>query len=255
MRQTTLVVLAHPERGSFCGAWAEASAAAAAAQGDRVLWSDLYGMGFHPAEGPERYAAPPAPFDALKAQEQAAAAGNLPPEIAAEVDKIRAADRIVIHFPIWWFAPPAMLKGWCDRALVHGLLHDVDRRFDTGPLGGKRALCCVTTGARATEAGPDGKEGETRLLLWPLAYTLRYCGMEVAEPLIVHGVHGYHEGAGKAALDARLPQVLTDQAAVIAGLEARPLLPFNADTDFDADGRLKPDAPSHWPFIRHQAPG
>jgi NAD(P)H dehydrogenase (quinone) len=28
-------------------------------------------------------------------------------------------------------------------------------------------------------------------------------------------------------------------------------MPFNADTDFDAEGRLRPDAPSHWPFIRH----
>lgn len=112
MGQTILIVLAHPERRSFCGAWAEASAAAAEAMGDRVLWSDLYGMGFHPAEGPERHADPPRPFDPLKAQEQAAAAGLLPADVAAEVDKIRAADRIVFHFPIWWFAPPAILKGW-----------------------------------------------------------------------------------------------------------------------------------------------
>lgn len=252
MERTTLIVLAHPERGSFCGAWAEASAEAAEAEGDRVLWSDLYRMGFHPAEGPGRYGAPPSPFDTLKAQEQAAASGDLPADVMAEVEKIRAADRIVFHFPIWWFAPPAMLKGWCDRALVHGLLHDVDRRFDTGLLRGKRALFCVTAGARDSEAGPDGKEGETRLLLWPLAHTLRYCGMDVAEALIVHGVHGYNKGARKAALEARLRAVLADQRGVIAGLGARPLMPFNTDADFDAEGRLRRDAPSHWPFIRHQ---
>jgi len=244
-------VLAHPERQSFCGAWAEASAAAAEATGDRVLWSDLYGLGFDPAEGPEHYAAPPAPFDTLKAQEQAAS-GHLPADVAAEADKIRAADRIVFHFPLWWFAPPAMLKGWCDRCLVHGLLHDVGRRFDTGLLRGKRALFCVTTGARATESGPDGKEGETRLLLWPLAYTLRYCGMDVAEPVLAHGVHGYHEGAGKAALEARVADVLAAQAGVMAGLDDRPCHRFNADTDFDGEGRLRPEAPSHWPFIRHR---
>jgi NAD(P)H dehydrogenase (quinone) len=249
--RTTLIVLAHPERRSFCGAWAEASAAAAGAAGDRVLWSDLYAQGFHPAEGPGRYTEPPEPFDPLKAQEWASARGMLPADVLAEVEKIRAADRIVFHFPLWWFAPPAMLKGWCDRCLVHGLLHDVDRRFDAGLLWGKRALFCVTTGSRATESGPDGKEGETRLLLWPLAYTLRYCGMEVAEPLLVHGVHGYHAGARKAGLEARLAQVLGDQAEVIAGLAERPLLPFNADGEFDAEGRLRADAPSHSPFIRH----
>ncbi|NKX43000.1 NAD(P)H-dependent oxidoreductase [Roseibacterium sp. KMU-115] len=249
--RTTLIVLAHPERGSFCGAWAGASAAAAEAAGDRVLWSDLYAMGFQPAEGPGRYVEPLSPFDPLKAQERAAGAGRLPADVAAEVEKIRAADRVIFHFPLWWFAPPAMLKGWCDRALAHGAVHDVDRRFDTGLLRGKRALLCVTTGARASECGPDGKEGETRLLLWPLAYTLRYCGMEVAEPLIVHGVHGYHEGARKAELEARLEGVLDGQAAVLAGLGDRPLLPFNADAEFDGEGRLKREAPSHWPFIRH----
>jgi NAD(P)H dehydrogenase (quinone) len=200
-------------------------------------------------EGPGQYDDPPAPFDALKAQ--AGAADRLPRDVAAEVAKIRAADRIVFHFPIWWFAPPAILKGWCDRCLPHGVIHDVEHRFDRGRLSGKRALFCVTTGAQASEAGPDGKEGETRLLLWPLAYTLRYCGMAVAEPVLAHGVHGYHEGARKAALEARLAAVLSDQAGVIGGLEARPLWPFNADAEFDAEGRLRRGAPSHSPFIRH----
>ena len=249
---TTLVVLAHPERRSFCGAWAEASAAAAEACGDHVLWSDLYAQGFDPAEGPGHYGASPHRFDPLKAQEDAAAAGRIPTDVAAEVEKLRAADRIVFHFPLWWFAPPAMLKGWCDRALVHGALHDVDRRFDSGLLRGKRALFCVTTGASDAESGPDGKEGDTRLLLWPLAQTLRYCGMDVAEPLIVHGVHGYHHDARRPALEARLADVLAAQAGVIGGLDERALLPFNSDADFDGEGRLRRGAQSHSPFIRHR---
>lgn len=253
MGRVTLIVLAHPERRSFCGAWAEASAAAAAASGDAVLWSDLYGMGFDAAERAALYAAGPDPFDPLKAQEQAAAAQALPRDVVAEVEKIRAADRILFHFPLWWFAPPAILKGWTERCLVHGLLHEVAQRFDRGLLAGKLALFCVSTGAQAGESGPDGKEGETRLLLWPLAQTLRYCGMSVAEPVLAHGVHGYHKGEARAALEARLGAVLAGQAALLEGLEARARLPFNADTDFGADGRLRPDAQSHWPFIRHRA--
>ena len=242
---TTLVVLAHPEARSFTGAWAEASIAGARAAGHRVLVSDLYALGFQAAEGMGMRGAP-LPYDPLKAQESQA----MPADVAAEVAKIEAADRIVFHFPLWWFGPPAILKGWFDRCLVHGVIHDVDNRFDTGRLRGKRALFCVTTGARAAESGPDGKEGDTRLLLWPHAYTLRYCGMDVAQPLLVHGVHGYHEGAAKAALDARLAGVLADQAGVIAALDERALMAFNADSDFDAEGRLRADAPSHSPFIR-----
>jgi NAD(P)H dehydrogenase (quinone) len=108
----------------------------------------------------------------------------------------------------------------------------------------------VTTGADAVETGPGGKEGDTRLLLWPLAYTLRYCGMQVADPVLAHGVHGFHTGAAKAALERRLAGVLTAQPGVIATLDTRATLPFNADSEFDAAGRLRPGAPEHWPFIR-----
>jgi NAD(P)H dehydrogenase (quinone) len=249
-QKTVLIVLAHPERRSFCGSWAEASADAAARTGAQVLWSDLCGMGFDAVEGPRHYPAHHGRFDPLKAQETAAAEGRLPPDVLREVEKIEAADTIVFHFPLWWFGPPAILKGWLDRCLVHGRIHDVDRRFDAGLMRGKRALFCVSTGARASESGPGGKEGETRLLLWPLAYTLRYCGFDVAEPLLAHGVHGYFKGADEAALEARLRGVLESQAGVIEGLGERALMPFNADSDFDAEGRLRPGAPSHTPFIR-----
>jgi NAD(P)H dehydrogenase (quinone) len=75
--------------------------------------------------------------------------------------------------------------------------------------------------------------------------------MDVAEPVLVHGVHGYHTGTRKVDLEARLARVLADQRSVIARLGERALMPFNADADFDGEGRLRRDAPSHWPFIRH----
>jgi NAD(P)H dehydrogenase (quinone) len=134
---------------------------------------------------------------------------------------------------------------------VHGALHDVDHRFDAGRMRASGRCFCVSTGASAVECGPGGKEGETRLLLWPLAYTLRYCGMDVCEPLLVHGVHGYFEGAEETR--ARNPPVRRCwpiRARIIATLDRRPTMPFNADSDFDATGRLRPGAPSHSPFIR-----
>ena len=250
---TTLIVLAHPHRRSFAGDWADASARASAAAGHGVLWSDLSGGQFDPQEGAQHFDPDLSAggFDPLKVHEAAVAAGRLPEDAASEMAKIRQADRIIFHFPIWWFAPPAVLKGWFDRVLMHGALHDVEHRFDRGRCRSKRALFCVTTGASAAESGPDGKEGNTRLLLWPAAQTLRYLGFEIALPEIVHGVHGYHEGAEKAALEARLREVLAAQDELIAGWDARPLIPFNPDADFDAAGRLRRDRPSHSPFIRH----
>lgn len=246
---TILIVLAHPSRQSFNGAWAEASAAACEAAGHEVLWSDLSGDRFSAVEAPQRFGQADGPFDPLKAHEAAVATGTVPGDVAAEVDKIRRADLIIFHFPLWWFAPPAVLKGWFDRALVHGDLHTVEERFDTGRCRGKRALFCVTTGASEVECGPGGKEGDVNMLLWPSAYTLRYLGFASYEPEVVHGVHGYFEGAEEAALQAKLRGVLARQAQLVEALPKRALIPFNSDSDFDSAGRVKADAPRLSPFI------
>jgi len=250
---TTLIVLAHPDRRSFNGAWAEASATACAALGHQVLWSDLGAMGFDAVEGRGHYDGYGAArsFDPLKAQEEAAEAGQIPADVAVEIDKLRQANLVIFHFPIWWFTPPAVLKGWFDRVFLHGALHTVDQRFDSGLFGGKRALFCVTTGASAAESAHNGKEGDIQLLLWPTAQTLRYLGYSVLRPEVVHGVHGYYEGAEETALRQRLRAVLDGQRGMLAGLDARAALAFNADSNFDAEGRLTPDSPSHSPFIRH----
>ncbi|TCL08157.1 NAD(P)H dehydrogenase (quinone) [Shimia isoporae] len=248
---TVLVVSAHPSQGSFTNAWAAATIAAAEADGHDVLRSDLCAMGFDAVERADHYGeAGATAFDPLKAQEAAAAAGRLPAEVAAEVAKIQAAERIVLHFPIWWFAPPAVVKGWCDRVLVQGLLHSVEERFDAGLCGDKSVLFCVSTGASASECGPDGKEGDLMLQLWPLAQTFRYLGMEVLAPVAVHSVHGYFEGDDEVALQTRLSAVLSEQTDVFHNWNIRERVPFNSDEQFDSDGRLKAGAPSYSPFVR-----
>ena len=242
----SLIILAHPGSTSFCASWAQASLSGAKAAGNVVRFRDLYAIGFDPAERGEFYGVD-GPFDPLKAQESL----PLPPDVVELVEDVEWADHLVFHFPIWWFGPPAVLKGWFDRVLVHGRLHDVDHRFDTGRCLGKRALFSVSTGATATECGPDGKEGNARLLLWPAAYALRYCGIDICEPVLAHGVHGYLEGARRTELESRLRKVIAEQATVMATLDNRTLWPFNADNDFGTDGRLLPDAPVHWPFVSH----
>lgn len=250
---TTLIVLAHPDRRSFNGAWADASAAAAQDLGHTVLFSDLYGMGFDPAERASHHPDWDAEtsFDPLKAQEADAHSGNISEPILGEIDKIRQADQIIFHFPMWWFAPPAMLKGWFDRVLLHGALHTVDQRFDTGLCRGKRALFCVTTGSNANESAHNGKEGDVTMLLWPACYTLRYLGFTVLEPKVVHGVHGYHRDDRLTALQNRLKGVLAEHRDLIGSLPTRAEVPFNADSDFE-NGQLRPDRPSHSAFIRHR---
>jgi putative NADPH-quinone reductase len=48
---------------------------------------------------------------------------------AAYQDDVCWADAYVIVHPVWWFAPPAILKGWVDRVLVDGV---AQRQSDNG---------------------------------------------------------------------------------------------------------------------------
>lgn len=249
-----LVVLAHPDHRSFNGSWASASASEASRLGHQVLFSDLCALKFDAVESASHYPKhpPQQPFDPLKVQESIQSLQALPPQVATEVEKVQAADWIIFHFPLWWFAPPAVLKGWFDRVLVHGMLHTVEQRFDTGLFTGKKALLCVTTGASAAECAFNGKEGDIQMLLWPTAYTLRYLGFSVLDHEVIHGVHGYFEGHEQQQLESRLHAALQQHSEVIGHFDERAELPFNPDTDFNELGQLKQTSPSVSPFIRHK---
>ena len=252
---TTLIVQAHPEPESFTACWARASADASRAAGQRVLFSDLVADNFNAVESADRYRdvegyAPESPFDPLKTQENAALENALPEDVVRELNKLQAASRVVVHFPLWWFAPPAVLKGWLDRCLVHGALHTVEQRFDRGLCKNKKVLFCVSTGASVAESSAAGKEGNINWLLWPLAYTFRYLGFTVLQPKVVHSVHGYFEGDEALSLRDRLRETLQAQTSVIEQFDKLEQWQFNSDDDFDSTGTLRPDAPSHSPFIR-----
>ena len=249
---TTLIVTAHPDRYSFNAAWAAKTKEACEIAGDTVLVSDLAEMAFDPVEARRHYPHVKASerFDVLRTQELAAAGGKLPEDVRLEIKKLRRADRIVFHFPLWWFSAPAILKGWFERVLAHGETHSVDQRFDSGQFKGRKAVFCVTTGSRESESAFNGKEGDIQLLLWPLAYALRYVGFTVLIPRVVHGVHGYHRGERAAELEARLTAILESQHSLLSQWEDLPKLEFNSDEDFDSEGRLKTERPSFSPFIR-----
>lgn len=249
------VVLAHPWSGSFNAAWFRRTCEVLQDQGYEVSTSDLFSLGFDPAERGDHYGdyLRGDDFDVLKFQSDAQKTGCLPPDVSREIAKLKQADLVVLHFPLWWFAPPAMLKGWMERVLVHGEFHTSEDRFEDGLAKGW-VLFCVTCGVDEDGGRPDGYEGDTRMLLWPLAFSLFYCGFEVYQPEIAYGVHGFHEGDAKTALEARLHRSLAEHDGLLSGLTNRSLLRFNRKTDFGRDGRLKPGAPIYSPFISHSKP-
>jgi putative NADPH-quinone reductase len=111
------VVFAHPRTDSFNAALHETIVAALRGAGHAVDDLDLYAENFQPA---------------LTAEERGAyhtIGGNLA-GIETYVERLRAADALVISAPTWWYGMPAILKGYFDRVWVPGVA------FELLPRGG-----------------------------------------------------------------------------------------------------------------------
>jgi NAD(P)H dehydrogenase (quinone) len=129
-----LVVVAHPLSNSLCSTMAQTAIAALNNAGHDVQVENLYEAEFSPAltvAERETYYRPP--FDSLAIQ--------------AQVERLLSAEAIVLVFPTWWFAFPAILKGWFDRVWAPGIAYD--HASDLGPikprLGNLRRALCVTS--------------------------------------------------------------------------------------------------------------
>ncbi|MGG5818183.1 NAD(P)H-dependent oxidoreductase [Falsiroseomonas sp. HW251] len=214
-----LIVHAHPEPTSFNAAMTAAAVAAIRAAGHDVEVSNLCAEGFGAVagRGDMTTVADPARFHLQAEQDLAARNGAFAADVAREQDRLRRADLLVLQFPIWWGAPPAILKGWFDRVLAYGFAYVDGRRFDTGLLKGRRALMGVTTGGTTERFSDAGAYGEIGRVLWPVRrLTLEYMGLAVEEPFVAYAAPRVDAGTRDgylAAWGARVGAALDAQAA------------------------------------------
>ena len=250
-----LIVLAHPEPQSFNGSLARVAKQTFVTGGAEVRISDLYARQFEPDEHarhfPQRKNS--MRFDVQTEQRFNHQQGTLPVGVTREIEDVLWADFVMLQFPLWWFGLPAILKGWMDRVFAYGALYTGSRCYQSGVCRGKRAMLSVTAGSSAEACAYDGQEGDTRLILWPIHYALHYVGFTVLEPSLITGVRGGYAGSGAAIQDRYLDARLREQRLRLANLDSIPVIPFNAESDWDERRKLKPDAPVHSPFIRHLA--
>jgi NAD(P)H dehydrogenase (quinone) len=249
-----LIVLAHPEPQSFNCALARVAEETFVARGDAVRISDLYARRFKPDEHARHFPQRKNPirFDAQTEQRFNNQQGTLPLDVMREIHDVLWADFVIFQFPLWWFGLPAILKGWMDRVFAYGALYSGKRRFHMGVCREKRAMLSVTAGSSAEACVHDGQEGDTRLILWPIHYALRYVGFAVLEPTLITGVRGGYSGEAAAVQDRYLDVQLQSYRLRFANLDNIPVVPFNAENDWDERRKLKPNAPIYSPFIRHR---
>lgn len=223
-----LIVHAHNEPQSFTAAMKELAVAELTAQGHHVVVSDLYAMNWNPVASAADFGQRAKPDYLTYALEQrkGVETNTIAADIRAELDKLLAADLVIFSFPIYWFAMPAIMKGWIDRVLVSGTCYGGKRIYDRGGLKGKRALVATTCGGRPHMLVAGGIHGDLNDMLRPiLRGTLAYVGMTVLPPFV-----GYHIPYLEL---AQRDQIMDDYRSHLRQLDRMTPLAFPSLEDFD----------------------
>lgn len=248
------IVVAHPEPQSYNAHLARIGRETLQARGWSVTVSDLYQMNFDPCERASHYASPlePKRFDVQSEQRHASNTHTMPADVVAEIARLEQADLLILQYPMWWHLPPAMLKGWIDRVFIYGNVYTSKQRFENGRFIGKKAMLSVTVGTSEETYAFNGRSGDIDLLLWPVNFSLAYVGYQVIKPFVAYGVEAGLRYSDAATVEARLKQIGSDWQSMLGGIDQAPTVPFNLMAHWGSDGRIKPDAPIHSPFIRRR---
>ena len=151
-----LVVHCHPDPLSFVAAVRERVVETLRAEGNVVREHDLYAERFDPlftAEDHERHLQP-----------------GVHPSLAGHADDLRWCEALVLVYPTWWSAQPAMLKGWFDRVWACGVAWELPEGASRirPLLHNVRHIVAVTTHGSSkfvnAAQGEAGKRTMTRAL-------------------------------------------------------------------------------------------
>lgn len=189
---TVLLVSAHDDTKSYVASLHNTALGVFERTKDKVLVSDLYAQQFNPVASLLDFKIKSAAHVNYMFEQQRAAntRNGFSPDLQAEMDKVKQADLIIIHFPLWWGSTPAILKGWFERVFAMGFAWDAKNRFDSGLLKDKKVLLTVSVGDPKSFYTSEGlHRASVEQHLYSLTHgTLAFCGLNVYKPFIVHNV-------------------------------------------------------------------
>ncbi|MES9537849.1 NAD(P)H-dependent oxidoreductase [Actinomadura sp. NPDC000600] len=200
---SALIVHAHPEPASFTSAQMATAAQALRDAGYRVDVLDLYADAWAPTLVRDEFAGVEGHFKPQAEQMRAVRDGTLDAAVQAHLDRLLAADLLVLSFPMWWFSLPAILKGWVDRVFVMGAVFGGDHGlFEDAALVGKRAMLLFTTGGSRESFRPGGAFGPMDDFLFHIHRgMLEFVGYQVLDPVVTYGAAHMNDQERAAALD------------------------------------------------------
>lgn len=184
-----LIVFAHPERQSFCGAALEAVVAGIADADGTCRIRDLYQEGFDP-----RLTA--AEFDRERMEGPEI---EVPPAIRREQQAVLWADTVVFVCPLWWSDVPAILKGWFDRVWTKDFAWKDNGETELRRSPSKRALLLVSAGNSHDKLDADGVIQSLQAVT--IGDRLRNVGFEPVELVLLAGLAESDEITAQAQLE------------------------------------------------------
>lgn len=167
------VIAAHPRVASFTLTTARTWAEAAKAAGHRVELRDLYNIGFDPRLRDEEIPRPTG-FQAAD-------------DVLAERRLIADADVFVFVYPLWFYAPPAMMKGYVDRVFGMGFGYGPQQQGGNQRLlEGRKLISFTSSGAPSFWVEERGDMAAIRRLFD--GHVAAVCGMTVLDHVHFGGV-------------------------------------------------------------------
>lgn len=166
------VVIAHPNAKSLTHAVGQAYERSVNALGQHTVVRDLYRMGFDPC---------------LKTSEIPGPSGfQFAADVMAERKALADVDVFAFVYPLWFNAPPAILKGYVDRVFSMGFGYEPGMGGTETLLDGKKLISFTTSGA------PDRWVRETGALQTLESLFDRHvgamCGLQVVDHVHVGGI-------------------------------------------------------------------
>lgn len=180
------VIVAHPDPHSLNLAIARTYAETVRGLGHHAEMRDLYALGFDPCLKADEIPGPGAP--------------TFGDDVQAERARLADADVFAFIYPLWFNAPPAILKGYVDRVFGMGFGFRPGRGATEPALGGRSLISITTSGAPDRWIQDTGAvEGLTRQFD---SYLGSVTGLRVLEHVHIGGmVSGITVEAYRAALD------------------------------------------------------
>ena len=183
------IIIAHPNPNSLTCTIAAAYAAAVRKLGHSCLERDLYALDFDPR---------------LKASELPGPKGPVfGDDVTRERRLLADADVFAFVYPLWFNAPPAILKGYVDRVFGMGFGYEPGPGGTSGLLDRKRLISFTTSGAPEEWVRDTG--ALTALMALFDAHLAGVCGLTVVDHV--------HTGAIVPGVTAEAVDVILDKVA------------------------------------------